>query len=326
MREGQGRRSSAGLGAFGGSVQALAPRSALGLALCSAPISTIRSGLTLVLSSTLRSALILTLGLGVGCALQNPTEPSQIRVAFEAPSGEAPETTERRQLPPSGAWWTRAAACPDGAAVVQLAPSAEVGMAEGYGCQLPSGVAHGDYTAWRAGGVLLEHGSYERGAKERLWLSYATGGEISARENFHADELSGRVQRYAAGVLILDATYVAGRREGPLLAYHGNGKLAERASYVADEPHGLFESWDEAGEVSAHGSYVAGVQQGAWTICEADQCTSAHFDAGAQSGLWEVRDRAGVTQRTEDYTVPDQLTRIDYCQGHPCKRTVFVRR
>ncbi|MGE0326328.1 MAG: toxin-antitoxin system YwqK family antitoxin [Polyangiaceae bacterium] len=269
----------------------------------------------------------LTLGagnLGVSCAASQAPPSVEIRVQDADPSPDQDATVGQRQPPPGGAWWTASSPCEDAAEALPVADPPDY---DAFACRLPDGTNHGWFTSWYENHRLQRHGHYDHGARDRVWYEWSATGELTRQDEYLADKLHGRSRSWGPrGVLLADCNYERGTLQGFCAEFYVTGAPRRHTWYLAGTPHGEFESFLSNGSTQDKGRYVNGVRDGEWLMCDDKSCNRGEFKNGVESGVWTAQDSDGVTLSTEDYSVPGQRTRIDYCQGHPCKRTVYVWR
>ncbi|MEZ4230915.1 MAG: hypothetical protein R3B89_17205 [Polyangiaceae bacterium] len=275
--------------------------------------------------ASLRWALPAAIGfLGVSCAGSPPPPTAEIRVQDADPSAQPESAEARRQVPPGGAWWTAHRPCEDGA---EALPVAEPPDFDAFACRLPNGQNHGWFTSWYENHRLRRHGHFDHGAKDRTWSEWSASGELTSQAEYLADQPHGRSRTWGPrGVLLTDCNYEHGLLQGFCAEFYVTGSPRRHVWYRAGTPHGEFESFLANGSTQDKGRYVDGARDGEWISCDEKSCRRGAFEHGVESGIWTEQDADGVTLSTEDYSVVGQRTRIDYCQGRPCKRTVYVWR
>lgn len=260
--------------------------------------------------------------LGVSCAA-SPLPPAvEIRVQDADPNADSADESGQRQIPPGGAWWTAESPCEDGAEALPLAEPPDF---DAFACRLKDGTSHGWFTSWYENHRLRRHGHHDRGQKDRTWYEWSSSGELTSQVEYLADQPHGRSRSWGPrGVLLSDCNYERGLLQGFCAEFYVNGAPRRHTWYHAGTPHGEFESFLSNGSTQDKGRYSNGVRDGEWLMCNESSCSRGEFRAGVEAGVWTEQDPDGVTLSTEDYSVPGQRTRIDYCQGRPCKRTVYV--
>ncbi|MCB9586596.1 MAG: hypothetical protein H6718_14445 [Polyangiaceae bacterium] len=280
---------------------------------------------SLVLRAGRLVGLTLALGfLGVSCAASQTPPSVEIRVQEAEPTAEVEPDVGQRQPPPGGAWWTAPSPCEDGAEAVPVAEAPEFNA---FGCRLPDGTPHGWFTSWYENQRLRRHGHYDHGAMDRTWYQWRPSGELARQDEYLADKLHGRSRTWGPrGVLLSDCKHEHGVSQGFCAEFYTSGAPLRQFWYSAGVQHGEFESFFPNGSTQEKGSYVNGMRDGEWLLCDEKSCRRGAFVGGVETGIWTEEDPEGVTLSTEDYSVAGQRTRIDYCQGHPCKRTVYVWR
>jgi antitoxin component YwqK of YwqJK toxin-antitoxin module/Tfp pilus assembly protein PilF len=104
-------------------------------------------------------------------------------------------------------------------------------------------------------------------------------GKISSRMTLKNGELDGVSKSYHPnGKIMSDKMFSNGNLEGVYKNYFENGNLQELVTFKNDERHGLYELHYESGKKQMTGQYIAGQEEGTWSIYDqADKLISTIY-------------------------------------------------
>ncbi len=108
---------------------------------------------------------------------------------------------------------------------------------------------------------------------------------------------------YGNGTLRLEMKIAGGVPEGTYVVYFENRKPQEIRSYRAGKAHGLWRTYDAAGQLISEAEYRDGEKHGTWRIWDelGTQRYEMNYFNGKKTGIWRMWNEAGEQTNERRY-------------------------
>jgi len=112
-------------------------------------------------------------------------------------------------------------------------------------------------------GVLLTSGTFKDDSLQIPHGQFVYYDWITPDNNYTnlGYEINGKA-RY----VVLSGKYINGLRVGKWLSFYADGKVKQMATYVKGELNGLYQSYENNGQVQISGLYSGGKKNGTWAL------------------------------------------------------------